>query len=122
MVLVLMSHCVGYRISFIKQLNKYVQVDNFRACIGNNAKSCPRFNKECDKIMRQYKFYLALVGRPKLRFKDNLKSLLKIGNLLDVWQEEALDRVRWRSRIMHVCAKLNEKRVRSYERRKEKRK
>lgn len=62
------------------------------------------------------------VGRPKLRFKDNLKSLLKIGNLLDVWQEEALDRVRWRSRIMHVCAKLNEKRVRSYERRKEKRK
>ena len=60
MVLVLMSHCVGYRISFIKQLNKYVQVDNFGAWIGNNAKSCPRFNKECHKKMRQYKFYLAL--------------------------------------------------------------
>ena len=25
------------------------------------------------------------IGRPKLRFKDNVKSLLKIGDLLETW-------------------------------------
>jgi len=30
-------------------------------------------------------------SRPKLRFIDNVKALLKVGNLLDVWQEAALD-------------------------------
>ena len=32
------------------------------------------------------------IGRPKLRFKDNINSLLKIGGLLKTWQELALNR------------------------------
>ena len=59
MVLALISNCVGYRNSFIKELKKYVQLDNFGRCSGN-AKSCPRFTQECDQKIRQYKFYLAL--------------------------------------------------------------
>jgi len=61
------------------------------------------------------------IGRPKLRFKDKVKALFKVGNLLDVWQEAALDGVGWRSNTVNVCDELNEKRLRSYERRKEKR-
>lgn len=32
------------------------------------------------------------VGRPKLRFKDTLKTTVKCGNVLDVWQHSAHDR------------------------------
>jgi len=61
------------------------------------------------------------IGRPKLRFKDKVKALFKVGNLLDVWQEAALDRVGWRSNTVNVCDKWNKKRLRSYEPGKEKR-
>ena len=61
------------------------------------------------------------IGRPKLRFKDNIKSLLKIGDLLETWQEVVLDRTRWRSGIVNICTNLNDKRIQSYERRKQKR-
>ena len=61
------------------------------------------------------------IGRPKLRFKDNIKSLLKIEDLLETWQEIVLDRNRWRSCIVNVCTKLNDKRIQNYERRKQKR-
>ena len=33
-----------------------------------------------------------LVGSPKLRFKDTLKTTLKCGNVLDVWQHSAHER------------------------------
>ena len=62
-----------------------------------------------------------LIGRPKLRFKDNIKYLLKIGDLLETWQKVVLDRTKWRSGIVKVCTKLNDKRIQSYERRKRKR-
>ena len=48
-----------------------------------------------------------LIGRPKLRFKDKKKYLLKIGDLLETWQEVVLDRTRWCSGIVNVCTKLN---------------
>ena len=60
MVITLMSHCVGYRINFIKKLQKHLQIDFFGKC-NVEAGSCSRSNAaECDKKMKQYKFYLAL--------------------------------------------------------------
>ena len=51
------------------------------------------------------------VGRPKLRFKGNVKALLRTGNFLGVWQVASLDRFEWRSNTVDICDKLNEKRV-----------
>ena len=59
------------------------------------------------------------VGRPNLRYKDTCKSVLKCGNILDRWQNMVDDRSLWRRTIVDVCGKLNEKRIASYQRRKE---
>ena len=62
------------------------------------------------------------IGRPRLRYKDNIKALLKTGGILQSWNESVLDRPTWRRNVSFVCEKLNEKRVEMYERRKERRK
>ena len=61
------------------------------------------------------------VGRPKLRFKDTCKSLLKNGNVLDGWRNVVDNRPLWRNTIKSVCEQLNTKRIKTYERKKEKR-
>ena len=58
------------------------------------------------------------VGRPKLRYKDNCKQLLKRIYLLD-WNVVAKDRPLWRSKIRAVCESLNVLRMERYRRRKE---
>ena len=45
------------------------------------------------------------IGRPKLRYKDNCKQLLKRIDLLD-WTDVAMDRPLWRSKIQAVCKSL----------------
>ena len=62
------------------------------------------------------------VGRPRLRYKDNIKALLKTGDILHSWNESVSDRPGWRRNVSSVCEKLNAKRVETYERRKERRK
>ena len=62
------------------------------------------------------------VGRPKLRFKDNCKNILKTGNILLNWNDTVKDRVKWRSMIKTVLDKLNISRKRKYERARERRK
>ena len=59
------------------------------------------------------------VGRPKLRYKDTCKSVLKLGRMLDSWQDIAGDRPVWRGAIVDICGKVNENRIASYQRRKE---
>lgn len=61
------------------------------------------------------------VGRPKLRFKDNCKQLLKRIDLLD-WNVVALDRPLWRSKIQFACEMLNAVRMERYQRKKDRRK
>ena len=48
---------------------------------------------------------LRSIGRPKLRYKDNCKQLLKRIDLLD-WTDVAMDRPLWRSKIQAVCKSL----------------
>ena len=62
------------------------------------------------------------IGRPKLRFKDNCKSILKTGNILHNWNDTVKDRVKWRSMIKTVSDKLNISRKGKYERARERRK
>ena len=64
---------------------------------------------------------LRSVGRPKLRFKDNCKQLLKRIDLLD-WNVVAKNRSLWRSKIKAVCESLNVLRKERYQRKKERRK
>ena len=64
---------------------------------------------------------LRSVGRPKLRFKDNCKQLLKRTDLLD-WNVVAKNRSLWRSKIKAVCESLNVLRKERYQRKKERRK
>ena len=59
------------------------------------------------------------VGQTMLRYKDTCKSVLKSGNILDRWQNLVSGRTLWRRTIVDVCRKLNEKRIASYQRRKE---
>lgn len=59
------------------------------------------------------------VGRPKLRYKDTCKSVLKLGRMLDSWQDKVGDRPVWRSAIVGMCSKVNETRIENYQRRKE---
>ena len=59
---------------------------------------------------------------PKLRFKDNCKSILKTGNILHNWNDTVKDRVKWRSMIKTVSDKLNISRKGKYERARERRK
>ena len=59
------------------------------------------------------------VGRPKLRFKDTCKSILKSGKILDRWQDLVADRPLWRRTIGNVCAIVNANRIATYQRRKE---
>ena len=44
------------------------------------------------------------VGRPRLRYKDNIKALLKIGGIVDTWSDLALDRpvVVWMSNELKI--------------------
>lgn len=62
------------------------------------------------------------IGRPKLRFKDNCKSILKAGNFLRTWSDTVNDRAEWRSTIKSVSTTMNNSRKEKYERAKEKRK
>ena len=36
------------------------------------------------------------IGRPRLRYKDIIKALLKTGGILPSWNESVLDRPAWR--------------------------
>ena len=58
------------------------------------------------------------VGRPKLRYKDTCKNALKCGGILDVWQDSVNNRLEWRN---SVCGKVNERRVKRYEKRRDQR-
>ena len=81
--------------------------------------SCMEDNRTCKRLL-----YGELadgsrpIGRPKLRFKDNCKSILKTGNILHNWN----DTVKWRSTIKTVSDKLNISRKGKYERARERRK
>ena len=46
------------------------------------------------------------VGRPKLRYKDNLKTILKNGNILETWSNSVHDRSEWRS-LIKICFECN---------------
>ena len=61
------------------------------------------------------------IGRPKFRFKDNCKSILKTGNILHNWNDTVKDRVEWRSMIKTVSDKLKISRKGKYERARERR-
>jgi len=52
-------------------------------------------------LFNELEYGLRSVGRPKLRFKDNCKQILKQIGLLD-WNVVALDRSLWRSKIQSV--------------------
>ena len=49
------------------------------------------------------------VGRPKLRYKDACKSVLKCGNELGQWEAKVEKRIEWRHIIHQTCNKMNEK-------------
>ncbi|XP_044166108.1 uncharacterized protein LOC122950060 [Acropora millepora] len=59
------------------------------------------------------------VGRPKLRYKDTCKSVLKSGRFLDRWQDLVVDRPLWRRTIGNVCGIVNANRTATYQRQKE---
>ena len=59
------------------------------------------------------------VGRPKLRYKDTCKSILKSGRILDHWQDLIVNRPLWRRTIENVCGNVNVNRIAIYQRRKE---
>ena len=59
------------------------------------------------------------VGRPKLRYKDTCKSVLKSGRILDRWQDLVVDRPLWRRTIGNVCGIVNANRIATYQRQKE---
>ena len=48
------------------------------------------------------------VGRPKLRYKDICKSVLKLGRMLDNSQDLVCVRSEWRSAIVGICDKVND--------------
>ena len=62
------------------------------------------------------------IGRPKLRFKDNLKYILKKGNILHSWSESVHNRTEWRSMIKSVSNVMDFSRKEKYVRAKERRK
>ena len=59
------------------------------------------------------------VGRPKLRYKDTCKSILKSGRILDQWQDLVVNRQLWRRTIGNVCGNVNVNRITIYQQRKE---
>ena len=59
------------------------------------------------------------VGRPKLRYKDTCKSVLKSGRILDRWQDLVVDRPLWRRTIGNDCGIVNANRIATYQRQKE---
>ena len=60
---------------------------------------------------------LCPVGRPKLRFKDSCKSILKSGQSLDTWQTTVKHRTKWCKSINSICECLNNKWILEYEKR-----
>ena len=65
---------------------------------------------------------LRTVGRPKLRFKDSLKSILKKGNILQSWSHSVQNHPECRSMIQSVSNAMNCSRKEKYARVKERRK
>ena len=61
------------------------------------------------------------IGRPKLRYKDTCKSILKHGLVLNEWQQTFANRSLWKDLVSRVCLNINESRINRYERRREKR-
>ena len=61
------------------------------------------------------------VGRPKLRYKDTCKSILKSGRILDHWQDLVVNCPLQRRTIGNVCGNVNVNvnRIAIYQRRKE---
>ena len=59
------------------------------------------------------------VGRPKLRYKDTCKSILKSGRILDQWQDLVVNRLLSRRTIGNVCRNVNVNQIAIYQRRKE---
>ena len=47
------------------------------------------------------------VGRPKLRYKDTCKTILKSGRILDQWQDLVVNRPLWRRTIGNVCGNVD---------------
>ena len=63
------------------------------------------------------------LGRPKLRYKDTLKALLKKCDIpYSTWEESAEDRPAWRSRINSGVAVFEEGRIKEKEERRQRRK
>ena len=60
-----------------------------------------------------------LVGRPRLRYKDTCKSILKSVRVLDEWKNTVTDRPLWRRTIGNICEIMNANRIANYHRRKE---
>ena len=58
------------------------------------------------------------VGRPKLRYKDTCKSILKTGDARNNWHHFVTDRPLWKQITRQTCEAFNQKRVAQYERRK----
>ena len=61
------------------------------------------------------------VGRPKFRYKDTCKSVLKCDNALGQWKAKVGNRTEWRHMIHQTCNKVNEKRMNAYERQRDNR-
>ena len=59
------------------------------------------------------------LGRPKLRYRDIRKSVLKSGRILDRWQDLVVDRPLWKRTIGNVCGIVNANRIATYQRQKE---
>ena len=62
-VLFITGHCDSYRMSFIRKLKKYIQVDVYGACgvyMNPHLGKCPRASKKCFELQSRYKFYLAI--------------------------------------------------------------
>ena len=63
----IVSNCgTQLRISFVHELKKYIKVDVFGRCSGNNfgdPRSCSKNRDKTHDCLRQYKFYLAFENR-----------------------------------------------------------
>ena len=64
LVIGIMSNCVEYRLEFIRNLRKHVDVDLYGKCKNKVnpgiSEQCDQFTEECDQLQKSYKFFLAI--------------------------------------------------------------
>ena len=63
LVMSIMSNCVRYRIDFVKNLGKYIQVDLYGSCknqVNPELEQCERDTDSCKTLQKSYKFFLAV--------------------------------------------------------------